>query len=209
MVAKALRSVPEQVMSKIEQRLTELGITLPQAAPAAANYVPFVISANHLFVAGQLPAGPDGLGHTGKLGEDMHVEEGQAAARLCGLNILAQAKAANTCGQTILMRSFGVTPAEIQRLYLAGAFANYVDPQAAVEIGFLAPVPADRIVKVGNAAIQGARELLLSGSKRRAIEQLIARIEHVELETMPDFFDVFVEGCQFKPMQIPAGPAAS
>jgi uncharacterized 2Fe-2S/4Fe-4S cluster protein (DUF4445 family) len=88
----------------------------------------------------------------------------------------------------------------VTRLYLAGGFANYVDVRHAIEIGFLAPVPEDRIVKVGNASVQGAREVLLSRRKRDGIEQLVRRIEHVELETTPDFFEVFVEGCQFKPM---------
>ena len=115
---------------------------------------------------------------------------------------LAQAKAANYCGQIILMRKFGVSPDQIDRLYLAGGFANYVDSASAIDIGFIAPVPLERIEKVGNAAAQGAREMLLSNAKRTAIEQLIQKIEHVELETMSDFFDVFVEGCQFKPMQV-------
>ena len=116
---------------------------------------------------------------------------------------LAQAKAANYCGQIILMRKFGVSPDQIAKLYLAGGFANYVNSDSAVEIGFLAPVPAERVVKIGNAAAQGAREMLLSKSKRESIEQLIKTIEHVELETMSDFFEVFVEGCQLKPMEIP------
>jgi uncharacterized 2Fe-2S/4Fe-4S cluster protein (DUF4445 family) len=114
---------------------------------------------------------------------------------------LAQAKAANFCGQMILMREYGVRASEISKLYLAGGFANYVDPAAAIEIGFLAPVPVDRVVKVGNAAAQGARELLISRRKRETIEKLIKTIQHVELETTPDFFDVFVEGCQIKPME--------
>ena len=113
---------------------------------------------------------------------------------------LAQAKAANYCGQFIVMREFGIDPSEVSKLYLAGGFANYVDVRNAIEIGFLAPVPEDRIVKVGNAAVQGAREVLLSLSKRQAIESLVKEIKHIELETTPDFFDVFVEGCQFKPM---------
>ncbi|MBT5828547.1 MAG: DUF4445 domain-containing protein [Candidatus Latescibacteria bacterium] len=113
---------------------------------------------------------------------------------------LAQAKAANYCGQHLLMGQFGVTPEEVDRLYLAGGFANYVDVENAIEIGFLAPVPIDRIEKVGNAAIQGAREILLSRKKRQEIETLVKHIEHIELETQPDFFDAFVEGCQFKPM---------
>ena len=114
---------------------------------------------------------------------------------------LAQAKAANYCGQYILMRYFGLTPNDIHRLYLAGGFANYVDVSNAIEIGFLAPVPEDRIVKIGNASVQGAREVMLDRDKRQSIELLVQGIEHVELETAPDFFDFFVEGCHFKPME--------
>ncbi len=115
-------------------------------------------------------------------------------------SILAQAKAANTCGQFIAMRHFGVRPEEIDCLYLAGGFANYVNAANAIEIGFLAPVPSDRIVKIGNAALQGARETLLSQKTQRKLEKDVRDIEHVELETTPDFFDVFVDGCQFKPI---------
>jgi len=75
-----------------------------------------------------------------------------------------------------------------------------VNVRNAIDIGFLAPVPEDRIVKVGNASLQGARELLLSMSKRTSLEELIRKIEHLELETSPDFFDLFVDGCQFNPM---------
>jgi len=113
---------------------------------------------------------------------------------------LAQAKAANYCGQLIVMRHLGIGPQDVQRLYLAGAFANHINIRNAVEIGFLAPVPEDRIVKAGNASLAGARQMLLSRRKRRQIEELVPRIEHVELETVPDFFELFVEGCQFKPM---------
>ena len=122
---------------------------------------------------------------------------------------LAQAKGANYSGQYILMREFGVRPDQIDKLCLSGGFANYIDPTAATEIGFLAPVPGERIVRLGNAALQGARELLLSRRRRESIEQFIRRIEHVELETTSDFFDIFVEGCQFKPMPMSdssAGP---
>jgi uncharacterized 2Fe-2S/4Fe-4S cluster protein (DUF4445 family) len=113
---------------------------------------------------------------------------------------LAQAKAANYCGQMIVLRKFGINPRDITKLYLAGGFANYVNVRNAIEIGFLAPVPEDRIVKIGNASIQGAKEVLLSRRKRQVMERLVKQIEHVELETTPDFFEVFVEGCQFKPM---------
>ena len=113
---------------------------------------------------------------------------------------LAQAKAANYCGQYIVLRHFGCAPEDITRLFLAGGFANYVNLQDAVEIGFLAPVPEENVVKIGNAAVAGATAVLLSDKKRASVEAFVNNIEHIELETTPDFFDIFVEGCQFKPM---------
>lgn len=79
----------------IETRLSELGIELPDAPAPAANYVPFTVSGNLVFVSGQIPMA-DGSITTGRVGDDLSVEDGAAAARVCGLNILAQVKAA--CG---------------------------------------------------------------------------------------------------------------
>ena len=126
-------------------------------------------------------------------------EAGITLSRADG-SALAQAKAANSVGQQVLLRELGVGAGEVDRLYLAGGFARYVDVPNAVEIGFLAPVPADRVVKLGNASLRGARELLLSVPARRELELLIRGVEHMELETAPDFFDLFVDGCQFKPL---------
>lgn len=80
-------------MARIEARLSELGIELPAAPAPAANYVPFVQSGHQLFVSGQISMGPDGL-IKGRLGADMDAEAGAAAARRCGLALIAQAKAA-------------------------------------------------------------------------------------------------------------------
>ena len=77
----------------VSERLKELGITLPESAAPAANYVPFVRDGDTLYVSGQLPKGADGL-ITGKLGADLDVAVGAAAARACALALLAQAKAA-------------------------------------------------------------------------------------------------------------------
>ena len=80
--------------SDIEERLATLGLTLPVAAPPAANYVPWTIAGNTLYVAGQLPFENGQLEIKGRAGEAVSVERAQHAAMLCGLNILAQAKAA-------------------------------------------------------------------------------------------------------------------
>ncbi len=116
------------------------------------------------------------------------------------LSALAQAKSANYCGQRIVIDRYGLPIDEFKKLYLAGGFANYIDIENAAAIGFVANIDIDKIEKVGNASLAGATIMLLSGPLRKKIEQLVTEIEHVELETSPDFFDLFVEGCQFKPM---------
>ena len=75
---------------KIAQRLAERGIALPRAATPAANYVPAVAGGGLLFISGQLPVLDGERRHQGKLGAGITIEEGYAAARLCGLNIVAQ-----------------------------------------------------------------------------------------------------------------------
>ena len=78
----------------IERALADKGITLPTPAAPAGSYVPVVRSGNLLYIAGQLPMGPDGLQYVGRLGEDISVEDAQKAAELCAVNILAQVKGA-------------------------------------------------------------------------------------------------------------------
>jgi enamine deaminase RidA (YjgF/YER057c/UK114 family) len=73
--------------------LKAAGVTLPEPRSPVANYVPYVITGNLLFISGQVSAGPDGL-VTGRLGETMSLEEGQAAARICAINLIAQMKSA-------------------------------------------------------------------------------------------------------------------
>jgi len=78
----------------IDARLAELGLVLPQAAPPAGNYVPYVVSDKLVFVAGQITLQDGKPQFLGKLGREFGVEEGQAAARLCAINILSQLRAA-------------------------------------------------------------------------------------------------------------------
>jgi enamine deaminase RidA (YjgF/YER057c/UK114 family) len=80
--------------SEIELRLQKLGIELPKPAAPVANYVAAVIAGNLLVISGQLPIGPNGVIFKGKLGNEITEAQGKEAAKLCAINILAQAKAA-------------------------------------------------------------------------------------------------------------------
>jgi enamine deaminase RidA (YjgF/YER057c/UK114 family) len=84
------------VTSAIERRLAARGLELPPAPAPAANYVPYTISGKLIFIAGQLPFQGGQVAVSGRLGAEVSLAQGQAAARICALNLLAQARAA--CG---------------------------------------------------------------------------------------------------------------
>lgn len=80
----------------VEARLKELNIVLPTPPAPVASYVPYVVSGKNLFISGQVTLTPEGLKYLGTVGNELSVEDGKAAARLCALNAIAQARAA--CG---------------------------------------------------------------------------------------------------------------
>jgi len=88
------KSGKRKMSDVIESRLTEMGITLPVAAAPAANYLPYVIAGDLLFLSGQLPIEDGKVAVTGLVGRDVDLAGAQRAAELCAINILAQAKAA-------------------------------------------------------------------------------------------------------------------
>lgn len=116
------------------------------------------------------------------------------------VNELAQAKGANVAGLHTVFSDYGIEFDDIDLFYLAGGFGRHVNVDAAKRIGLIPSIDNSKIVKVGNAAIEGACLALLSQTKRQELEQLVKRVEHCRLETHPRFFDFFVEGCQFKPV---------
>jgi enamine deaminase RidA (YjgF/YER057c/UK114 family) len=100
-------------MSQTVNRLKELGVVLPKPATPVANYVPYVRSGSLLFVSGQIPLGPDGKlaeRHKGKLNADSAIDGAREAARLCVINVLAQAQAAlgdlDTIAQVVRLGGF-------------------------------------------------------------------------------------------------------
>jgi len=102
-------------MSRIEAQLAELGVILPVPTAPLANYAPFVISGNLVFISGQLSIGPNGL-ITGKLGRGVSLEDGVQAAHACGVNLIAQLKAA--CGGDL---------ERVNRVVKLGGFVNCTD----------------------------------------------------------------------------------
>jgi len=117
------------------------------------------------------------------------------------VNELAQAKGANVAGLQVVFSNYGIRFEDIDVFYLAGGFGRHLKIESSKRIGLIPDLPDSRIVQVGNAAIEGACIALLSVAKRRELEELVRRVEHCRLETHPDFFDFFVDGCQFKPLE--------
>ncbi len=100
---------------RIDARLAELGITLPDAPAAAANYLPYVQTGNLIFISGQLPFEDGQINHTGKVGDGATDEQAQQAARVCGLNIIAHLLAA--CGGDLDL---------VRRCFKLGGFVSAV-----------------------------------------------------------------------------------
>jgi uncharacterized 2Fe-2S/4Fe-4S cluster protein (DUF4445 family) len=117
------------------------------------------------------------------------------------VNELAQAKGANVAGLHVVFSAYGIDFDDIDVFYLAGGFGRNIGVEAAKRIGLVPNLPAAKIVQAGNTAIEGATIALLSNSRRQELEELVKRVQHCRLETHPDFFNFFVEGCQFKPVE--------
>ena len=94
-------------------------------------------------------------------------------------------------------RRSGLSPDQLDALYLAGAFGNYIDIDRALEIGLLPPVPRDRIFSIGNGAGQGVQLCLLDQAEMDRCEALPASIEHVELATNPKFMETYIMNMNF------------
>jgi uncharacterized 2Fe-2S/4Fe-4S cluster protein (DUF4445 family) len=116
------------------------------------------------------------------------------------VNELAQAKGANVAGLRVVAAEYGVSFDDIDVFYLAGGFGRHLKIDAAQRIGLIPSMDPARIVQAGNAAIEGASIALQCPEKRRELEELVRRVEHCRLETHPQFFDFFVDGCQFNPL---------
>ncbi len=133
---------------------------------------------------------------------DLYRDAGQEVYLLeSDVNELAQAKGANVAGLHVVFSTYGIDFDDIDVFYLAGGFGRHIAVEAARRIGLVPNLSAAKIVQAGNTAIEGATIALLSKMKRQELEELVKRVQHCRLETHPDFFNFFVEGCQFKPVE--------
>jgi len=117
------------------------------------------------------------------------------------INELAQAKGANVAGLHTVFNKYGIQFEDVDVFYLAGGFGRHLNIESAKRIGLIPNIDNSKIIQVGNAAIEGASIALLSKTKRTELESLVEKVTHCRLETDPSFFDYFVEGCQFSPVE--------
>ena len=107
------------------------------------------------------------------------------------------AKAAIRAGIELLSEELGIDVSDIQNVYLAGAFGNYLTPASACRIGMIPPVLLDRIQPIGNAAGEGAKLCAVSAERYEYSKQLAAETEFLELASRPEFQDCFVDALEF------------
>ena len=127
------------------------------------------------------------------------------AYRLCDQVVLTQkdirevqlAKAAIRAGIELLTEKIGAAVSDIQKVYLAGAFGNYMDPASACRIGMIPPVLQDRIMPIGNAAGEGAKLCALSREEFFYSQRLARETEFLELASLPQFQDRYVDALEF------------
>ena len=141
---------------KIDARLKELGIALPTPPAPVASYVPYVVSGNLVFISGQVTMSPDGLKYVGKVGKDISLEDGKAAARLCAINVIAQVKAA--CGGDL---------DRVKRCVKVGVFVNATPDFA--QHPEVANGASDLFVEVFGDAGRHARAAVGAGSLPRGV----------------------------------------
>ena len=117
------------------------------------------------------------------------------------VNELAQAKGANVAGLQVVFSDYGLQFDGVAVFYLAGGFGRHLKKSASKRIGLVPNIADEKIVQVGNAALEGATIALKSRTRRLELEASIKKVRHCRLETHPNFFDYFVDGCQFRPAE--------
>ncbi len=108
------------------------------------------------------------------------------------VNEIQLAKAAIRAGVDVLLNEAGLGYDEVGEFIVAGAFGTYLDLKSALRIGMFPPIPLSRFKQVGNAAGTGARQMLVSASRRRLAETIVERVRYIELTAHPSFADIYM-----------------
>jgi len=96
-------------------------------------------------------------------------------------------KAAISLGIKVLLEKAGLGTDNLEKVYLAGSFGTYINKENARIIGLVPAVPLEKIVQMGNAAAEGAKEMLLSKKRRKLAEESAEKIEHIDLTSIPNY----------------------
>lgn len=140
---------------------------------------------NWIDASGRIHEGRDSL----LLQEPVRLDQGD-------IRELQLAKGAIAAGLVILLKQCGHSPEQLRRLYLAGAFGNYISQPSATRIGLL-PVQPEQISPIGNSALIGLKKLLLDPETQEEVDRILREVRHLSLSTHPDFQDIYVENMRF------------
>ena len=134
---------------------------------------------------------------TGDEGKELRIADGIKLLET-DIDQLNLAKTAIAVGVRVLLEKYGISFDDIELLLLAGGFVNFANTDNAIRIGLLPPIAREKVKKVGNAALEGARQALVSKRKRSEAEEVAKRIEHIKLEEEQDFMEKFVSELYFQ-----------
>jgi uncharacterized 2Fe-2S/4Fe-4S cluster protein (DUF4445 family) len=118
------------------------------------------------------------------------------------IDAIKLAKSAVSAGTRILLESAGIGTSDLSTFYIAGAFGNSISPDHAAAIGLIPALDPNKVIRSGNAAIEGASQMLLSMEKRKEAEEIVGITRHISLENSPDFEDLYIQGLVLESYEI-------
>jgi uncharacterized 2Fe-2S/4Fe-4S cluster protein (DUF4445 family) len=189
----AVERVKIQADGSIHLRVIGDGCAVGICGSGLVDLLSELLQTGQMNALGRLENGDERITLCGTGGDTMYLSESD-------INELAQAKGANVAGLRVVFNEYGIGFDDLDVFYLAGGFGRHLSVESSKRIGLIPNIDDTKIRQVGNAAIEGASIALLSRTKRAELEEVVKRVAHCRLETDPDFFDYFVEGCQFKPL---------
>lgn len=127
-----------------------------------------------------------------------HLPDSNVALTRKDVRQVQLAKSAVRTGIELMCHAMGVTPEQIRKVYLAGAFGNYLNPASACRIGMIPPILQDRIQPIGNAALSGIKMCALSNLRFETAKRMAAETNFLELASLPQFQDCFVDNLLFE-----------